>query len=303
MSTYINVTVDGGGLSERAKAQTNANRQAKLEGDNRQKVEAQGRDQRDATRAQQGIGPDGQPLYGTPARNTLRRDEPAAFRSQKKGIFGYMPASDYDQGHYDAYTEEAYISPTTPISVRKYGAIKLGLVNACVAYQGPTIEASYFNNRIQELVAFVRSGGVLWIQNEWQEINGIYGCGIDAGIINSFIAEAFGCTIEFGLRDYFFYNLTAAPVPAYGQEVDMNALDYAKPGFTAPPIFYTDRVSPIVGGTSMYSHPSVGTVVGFEKIGKGFIVLSADSNATAAFPIGIFEGQEYTFIDALLTLR
>jgi hypothetical protein len=81
MSTYINVTVDGGGLSDKAKAQTNANRQAKLESDNRQKVETKGREQRDATRAQDGIGPNGQPLYGTPARSTLRRDEPAAFRN------------------------------------------------------------------------------------------------------------------------------------------------------------------------------------------------------------------------------
>jgi hypothetical protein len=86
MSTYINVTVDGGGLSDKAKAQTNANRQAKLEGDNRQKMEAQGRDQRDATRAQQGIGPDGQPLYGTPGRSTLRRDEPAAAFRTPNGI-------------------------------------------------------------------------------------------------------------------------------------------------------------------------------------------------------------------------
>ena len=94
MSTFINVTVDGGGLSERAKAQTNANRQAKLEGDNRQKVEAQGREQRDANRAELGIGPDGQPLSGTPARSTLRRDEPAAARLGGVYEFRLLPQFD-----------------------------------------------------------------------------------------------------------------------------------------------------------------------------------------------------------------
>jgi hypothetical protein len=80
MSTYINVTVDGGGLSERAKAQTNANRQAKLESDNRQKVEAKGSDQRDATRAQQGLTATGQPQSGYSAKTQFRPDEPAASR-------------------------------------------------------------------------------------------------------------------------------------------------------------------------------------------------------------------------------
>lgn len=80
MSTQINVIVDNGGLSEKARRQTQSNRWSKLESDNRQKVEATGTKQRDANRAQQGIGPDGRPLYGTPASQPLRRDEPAAFR-------------------------------------------------------------------------------------------------------------------------------------------------------------------------------------------------------------------------------
>lgn len=78
MSTQINVIVDNGGLSEKAKRQTQANRWSKLESDNRQKVEAAGTQQRDATRAQQGIGADGRPLFGTPPAQVLRRDEPAA---------------------------------------------------------------------------------------------------------------------------------------------------------------------------------------------------------------------------------
>jgi len=81
MSTYINVTVGKAGLSDKAKQQTNANRQAKLEADARSKAEVDGKRQRDANRAQQGIGPDGQPLFGLPLQTAARKDEPAARRN------------------------------------------------------------------------------------------------------------------------------------------------------------------------------------------------------------------------------
>lgn len=90
MTTQINVIVDNGGLSEKAKRQTQANRWSKLEGDNRQKVQATGTQQRDANRAQQGIGSDGRPLYGTQSAQPLRRDEPAAFRLAKPEELGYF---------------------------------------------------------------------------------------------------------------------------------------------------------------------------------------------------------------------
>ena len=82
MSTYINVTVGKTGLSDKAKQQTNANRQAKLEADARNKAEVDGKRQRDANRALQGIGPDGKPLFGQPLQTAVRKDEPAAFRYQ-----------------------------------------------------------------------------------------------------------------------------------------------------------------------------------------------------------------------------
>jgi hypothetical protein len=80
MSTYINVTVGKAGLSDQAKQQTNANRQAKLEADARNKAEVDGKRQRDANRALQGIGPDGKPLFGQPLQTAVRKDEPAAWR-------------------------------------------------------------------------------------------------------------------------------------------------------------------------------------------------------------------------------
>jgi hypothetical protein len=83
MTTRININVDQAALLQRSREQTQANRLGFLEGQNRNKVEAEARRQRDATRAQQGIGPDGQPLYGVPFRDPLRRDEPAASRFGK----------------------------------------------------------------------------------------------------------------------------------------------------------------------------------------------------------------------------
>lgn len=101
MTTQINVIVDNGGLSAKAKQQTQANRWSKLESDNRQKVQATGTQQRGANRAQQGIGPDGRPLYGSPPAQPLRRDEPAAFRGAINADFyvieyGFATGRDLD---------------------------------------------------------------------------------------------------------------------------------------------------------------------------------------------------------------
>ena len=79
MSTQINVTVDSGGLRARAKQQQNAARQAQLERERTQRVEAEGRTQRVAKLTAEGNAPDGRPsvdtgtpapeIYGYPAAN------------------------------------------------------------------------------------------------------------------------------------------------------------------------------------------------------------------------------------------
>jgi hypothetical protein len=300
VSTQINVTVGSGGLSDKAKQLQAAARQAQLEKERTAQIEADGTEQRNAKLAAEGKAPDGSSLYGVASQLPVIERRPAANRLGTRGLFGYLPAGGNNYGYFDAFTEEAYISPITAIrySSRNYGVIKLGNPNTCSVGNDP---ASYlFANRAAELVTFVRAGGVLWIQNEWQFEDGRPGCGIVPSVINPYIQDLFNCSIQFGLGRYAGYNIVM--LPAYGQ-TDANFLAYQKEGFTAPDFFYTDVVSPIENGTVMYSHPTVGAVVSFEKIGRGFIVLSADSNDTANFPIGIFEGQQYTFIDALRTLR
>lgn len=105
MTTQINVIVDNGGLSAKAKQQTQANRWSKLEGDNRQKVKDAGTQQRDVNRAQQGIGPDGRPLYGTPPAQPLRRDEPAATRTESTVVSGIGVKVTYQTSLPDGYVD------------------------------------------------------------------------------------------------------------------------------------------------------------------------------------------------------
>jgi hypothetical protein len=81
VSTQINVTVDSGGLRARAKQQQNAARQAQLERERTQLVEAEGRAQREAQRAAEGRGPDGQSLYGNPLEQPQIDRRPAANRT------------------------------------------------------------------------------------------------------------------------------------------------------------------------------------------------------------------------------
>lgn len=110
MTTQINVIVDNGGLSAKAKRQTQANRWQKLEQDNRQKVEAKALQQPDASRVQQGGGPDGRPLYGTPQVQPMRRDEPSAFRSGSYEL-SLVPSGESAPRTFPAQLKNAKVKP------------------------------------------------------------------------------------------------------------------------------------------------------------------------------------------------
>ena len=82
MSTKINVTVDSGGLSDRAKQQQQAARQAQLEKERQQRIEEQGTEQRTAAQATQGRAADGTPLYSTGFKQPTSERRPAANRGE-----------------------------------------------------------------------------------------------------------------------------------------------------------------------------------------------------------------------------
>lgn len=86
MSTQINITVDSGGLSRKAKQQTAVNRLLKMEDDHQKKVGKEAADKREAALKAKLLGPDGKPLYGVPAPAPVRKEEPAAFRYGYTGI-------------------------------------------------------------------------------------------------------------------------------------------------------------------------------------------------------------------------
>lgn len=89
MSTQINVVVDGGGLVDRSKEQTQANRWAKAEADARQAALDEGFKQREAVLKQQGLSADSEPLYGAASRFKRWQDEPTAFlRGIDVGVLG-----------------------------------------------------------------------------------------------------------------------------------------------------------------------------------------------------------------------
>jgi hypothetical protein len=81
VSTKINITVDSGGLSARAKQQQEAARLAQLERERTRRTEAEAKAQRDAKQTAEGKRPDGQPQFGSPPPKPRSQDEPAAFRS------------------------------------------------------------------------------------------------------------------------------------------------------------------------------------------------------------------------------
>jgi hypothetical protein len=84
VSTQINITVDSGGLSARAKQQQEAARLAQLERERTRRVEAEAKSQRDAKQAAEGRRPDGQPQFGAPSPKPRQQDEPAATRRTER---------------------------------------------------------------------------------------------------------------------------------------------------------------------------------------------------------------------------
>lgn len=78
MSTQINVTVDSGGLAERARQQQQAARAAQLEKERLANVEAQATTEQEAASTANGTTPSGESLYGVQNKKPTRKDEPAA---------------------------------------------------------------------------------------------------------------------------------------------------------------------------------------------------------------------------------
>lgn len=76
MGTQINVAIGGGGLVDRSKEQTQANRWNRAEADARQAALQEGLRQRDGLLQQDGRAPDGGPLYGSATDARSRLDEP-----------------------------------------------------------------------------------------------------------------------------------------------------------------------------------------------------------------------------------
>ena len=86
MSTQINVTVGSGGLSDKARQLQTAARQAQLEKERQQRIEAQGQEQRTANLAAAGRAPDGTPLFGPGFKQPEIERRPAASRQESTKV-------------------------------------------------------------------------------------------------------------------------------------------------------------------------------------------------------------------------
>ena len=81
MSTQINVTVESGGLSDKARQLQTAARQAQLEKERTINLSAEALDKRVAAQAAKGLSPDGLPLYGPGFKQPQIERRPAANRT------------------------------------------------------------------------------------------------------------------------------------------------------------------------------------------------------------------------------
>lgn len=118
MSTQINVIVDDSGLRAKAKQQTQANRLARLERDNRAKVEEEAEKKREEKKLLDEVGSNGTQLYGVSSLRQLDVDELAATRhssfalliASQPGTISSLPATMLPpQGYpYHLYQPDPY---------------------------------------------------------------------------------------------------------------------------------------------------------------------------------------------------
>lgn len=230
------------------------------------------------------------PQINPSARRPLADEELAATR-RRGGGFGF-----FDVNGGKATSTEPYFAAKYKINPQdilfKYKVIRINVADANDGCAGRnTLPAPFFAGAEASLSAFLNTGGVLWINNEFQ------GCGINPSVFNAYLAATFGATIGF-VDDWQPEGTPVAIGPFAG--VVRNSLSYTAQTGLAPPYYYTAATSSISGGTPYYSSAH-GPVCSFERIGAGFLVLSGDSNGTAEFP-SFTEGAK-TFIDALRALR
>ena len=103
MSTQINVTVGSGGLSDKARQLQTAARQAQLEKERQQRLEAQGSEQRNAKLEAEGKARDGSPLYSSGFRQPEIDRRPAANRQGLPSLL-FVPNQDFVSDTINART-------------------------------------------------------------------------------------------------------------------------------------------------------------------------------------------------------
>lgn len=245
-------------------------------------------------RITQVIGLPPAPAQINPSRRSRFAGEQLAATRRRIGIgFGFIDvtgALTYDGN--DAYFAEQYRINLTR-SILGYRVIRIVVAAPSRSCVGPTAEVEpFFAGKTAELAKFLRSGGVLWINNEFS------GCGITAVTFNQYLATAFGASIGFG--DDYIYEPEREFFGPFDYGVIRSQLVLTAQQNTAPPFFYTAAASTVTGGIPYYSNP-YGVVCALQRIGRGFLVLCGDSNGTAEFP-SYTEGTA-NFIQGLQVLR
>jgi hypothetical protein len=311
MTTNINIIVGDTNLLSQAQLQQRAGRQGQVEKESNKRLEsqaieartkklaAQGKDAGDSSNTLTG------PRFGIPG---IERD-PVAGPGGPRGRFGFIDANQayLDSGEVEGvFSAENKIDLTRPIQFNRGKNKKYGVIRVVVAKpaDGCTLEnqgtfrplTEFFAKREAELKTFIQKGGVLWVNNEYKN------CGIPAGVFNSYLSSKFGSTI--GFADNLIDDTDARlPIPCISNyEVATAPLVYNKMIDDAPSVYYTALYCSIINGTPFYSN-----VCSFQKIGKGFLVLSGDGNGTSAYPTCPYPStptyRAPTFIDALRNLR
>lgn len=307
MSTTINITIGDNRLIEISKLKQTANRQTQLEKEADTRVEAQATDARTKAKAAQGQDTNGNILTGTGVKLTQIDRRPIANRNiissafSERGLFGFIDVNNaYANSLWadSTFSAENKIDITQPIifnrqSTQKYGVIRVvvaGANDSCVADLAPP--SYYFAGKENELLNFVRAGGVLWINSEYEF------CGITASTFNSYLSSTFGISVNFVPDEQ--PEPPRIPISGIPYTVVRTNLVYNTMLNKAPIYFYVALTCSISNGTPFYSS-LYGPVCAFEKVGKGFVVLSGDQNGTNAFP-SITESS-VNFINALRTLQ
>jgi len=187
--------------------------------------------------------------------------------------------------------------------LRDYGFERYGVLHVtpsfsfCVDQNDYTIPSyqDAMQGKELEIRRWVRRGGTLWVQNEHSPVGGASGyswsCGVATGPFNGYLSTVFGEEMgaKFGDGAYtsgedreIDWDKRVSTYGGNNAAWTVARSNPAKHSRVVSPVLMQDLFAEIKGGIPLYQNEAGRVHTAYSRVGRGAVVINADSNAAQA---------------------